>query len=180
MGALGSQIGQSFAGTGTAEQLAQRSLGWGALATGIDISSNVASGVAGFQQAQYAAKVAGQNAAAIRQAGQYEESAVKGKFTRLEASQKVAQAANGIDVNSRSAESVRDATAEIGAMDAAMIHYNASREAFGEEAKASLYKRAGAGALAGGLVRAGGSFLSGASSLSGRWLAYKNNVPGYS
>ncbi len=176
---MGAGIGQQWAGGTDAASLARRSMGYGALATGLDVGANIGAGIGAVQQSQYAAKNLNQQSEAVRRAGQYEESAVKGKFTRLEATQKVTQAASGIDTNSKSAVAVRDATADIGAMDAAMVHFNAAREAYGLEKQASLIKRAGAYGAVRGVAGAATSFLSGASSLSDKWLAYKRNVPGY-
>lgn len=176
MGALsgiGAQTGAMFAGAGTAEELARRSLGWGALATGLDVGANIGAGVEGYMRGKYGAKVLEGNADAVRRAGIYEESAAKASTTRTVAAQKVAQAANGIEVDSGSALAVRDATQAIGDLDAAMIHYNAQREAFGLDVDAAMMKRAGTSALVRGGVGAVGSFLSGASALSDKWARYK-------
>lgn len=178
MGALsnmGAQAGSMFAGSGSAEELARRSLGWGALATGLDVGANIGAGVEGYMRGKYGASILRSNAQAVRAAGQYEESAAKAGTTRTVAEQTVAQAANGIDVGSGSALAVRDATEAIGAMDAAMIHYNAQREAFGLDVEANLLKRAGTSALVRGGVGAAGSFLSGASALSDKWAAYRRS-----
>lgn len=170
---IGETLGAGFAGPGTADALARRSLGLGALATGLDMSAQVAQGVEAYSANQYRAKLLGEAAGSTRLAGQYAESALKGRFTRLEADQKVAQAANGIDVNSTSAQAVRQATADVGAMDAAMLHYNAAREAFGYEESAALARRAGTNALVKGAVGAGVTFLGGASSLADKWRTYQ-------
>lgn len=173
LGNLGAQTGAMFAGAGTAEELARRSLGWGSLATGLDVGANIGAGVEGYMRGKYGAKVLKGNAQAVRAAGQYEESAAKAGTTRTIAEQTVAQAANGIDINSGSAVAVRDATQAIGDLDAAMIHYNAQREAFGLDVDAAMMKRAGASALVRGGVGAAGSFLSGASALSDKWARYQ-------
>ncbi len=175
---IGGQLGQYMAGAGTAGSLASRSLGWGALATGVDVAANTALGIEGFQQGQYRSDTLRQAAGDVRLAGQIEESASKARYTRLGAEQKVAQAANGIQVDSGSAEAVRDSTAAVGAMDAAMIHYNAMREAFGMDVEANLAKRAGRTALIQGAAGAGVSFLSGTRSLGDKWLQYKRNIGG--
>ncbi len=175
----GAQLGGMFAGPQDAASLARRSMGYGALATGLDVGANIGAGIGAVQQSQFAAKNLSLQAQAVRDAGQYEESAVKSKFTRIEAAQKVAAAANGIDINSKSAEAVRRATADVGAMDAAMVHFNAAREAYGLTEQAGLLKRAGVAGAVKGVAGAATSFLSGASSLSDKWLAYKRNVPGY-
>src|SRR5882757_2857353 len=137
------------------------------------LGRSLLSGIGQAQQYGYAAKVAGQNAEAALSAGQQAESASKMKYGALGAEQKATQAANGIQVTSGSAEAVRHSTEEIGAMDAALIHYNAARQAFGESTQASLYKSAAKGALVKGVTGAATSFLGGASALSDKWLQYK-------
>ncbi len=168
---LGASLSQAFAPAGTS---APATLGWGAAATGLAASSQILSGIADMQQANYASKVAGTNAGKARIEGQIAESALKGKYTQLGAEQKVAQAANGIEVESGSAQRVRQATADIGAMDAALLHYKAASEAFGYETEAALYKKAGKAALGKGVAGAGLSILGGASSLADKWATYKN------
>ncbi len=165
----GGQIGQAWAGAAPAAD----SMRWGSLATGLDVSGDLLSGVGKYQQAQYAAKVQSEGAAATRLAGQEAESAAKGRTTRTVAEQRAAFAANGISLDSSVVENVTGATERVGALDAAMIHYNAAREAYGEEAQASLLKRAGRNALVGSALEAGSSFLGGASSLSDKWRAYQ-------
>lgn len=171
----GQALGQWMAGSGTAPDLAARSLQWGALATGLDVGANLASAVETYGQAKYAAKVASEGAAETRLAGQYAEGMLKSHYTRLEAAQKVAQAANGIDVDSPSAVAVRESTAKMGALDAAMMHFNAAREAYADETQAALYKRAGTSALIKGVAGAGLSIIGGAQSLGQKWLAYQRS-----
>jgi len=172
---VGAQIGEAFAPAATAGGTAGASLGWGTLATGANIGANLAEGIGSAQRYDYAAKVSGQNAQAALLAGQQAESASKMKYGALEAEQKATQAANGIQVTSGSAEAVRHSTEEISAMDAALIHYNAARQAFGEETQASLYKTAAKGSLIKGALNAGVSFLSGVESLSDKALAYRRS-----
>lgn len=178
MGALagiGQGIGQAFAPSAAAAVGAKSALGWGTLATGMQVGADVLQGVGGFQQAQYAAKLAGRNAGVARLAGQVEESASKGRTTAAVAGAKASQAANGVEVNSGTAVNVRNAVQAFGDMDAAMIHYNAAKAAYGLEAEAAVDKAAGRAALAGGALKAGASFLSGANSLSDKWQSYRRS-----
>jgi len=172
---VGAQIGEAFSPPATAQGTAGASLGWGTLATGANVGAQLAEGIGGAQRYEYAAKVAGQNAQAALTAGQEAESASKMKYGALEAEQKAAQAANGIQVTSGTAEAVRRSTEAVSAMDAALIHYNAARQAFGEQTQASLYKQAATGSLIKGALNAGVSFLSGAESLSDKALAYRRS-----
>jgi hypothetical protein len=147
---------------------------------------NVLGGIGGFEEANYRAQVANNNAAIMRQnasaatqAGTYQEEASKLKYGLLEGQQKAAQGANGVDVGVGSTAATRQATQTISAMDAAMIHYNAARAAFGMEteaassaAQAKLDQRAGINALAGGLMKAGSTFMSSATSVGSRYAQY--------
>lgn len=180
------QLAQGFGFTDAATA-AQGSLQQGATSTALSGVSDVLSGVGGMQQYNYRAQVATNNAAiekanadATLAAGQVEESNSKLHTGMTMAAQKAAQAANGVQVNMGSAAEVRQSTANVGAIDAAMIHYNAARAAFGQQAQAANYaaqaaldKKAGVGALTEGLFKAGSSVLSGASSLGQKYAGYK-------
>lgn len=170
-------------GYGTAAQAGASSINWGTASTGLGATGDFLQGIGQFQQAGYASQVAANNASIARQnagsalaAGSYEESASKERTGQLIGEQKAAQGANGVDVNVGSPVAVRQSTANVGALDAAMIHYNAARQAFGEDAQANtdeaqskLDKMAGQNAVYGGLFKAGGTLLSGASSLSSKY-----------
>lgn len=174
-------------GFGSAGSAAQSSMNWGTASTGLNAAGDLISGIGQSQQYGYAAQVAQNNArimqlnaAATQESGMYEAEASKFKYGQLEAEQKAAQAANGVDVNIGSPAAVRHSTETISAMDAAMIHYNASRVAWGQENEANAYttqskldKLAGSNAILGGLFKAGGTLLSGASSLSGKAAQYQ-------
>lgn len=170
----GGAVGQAFAPS-TAAGGASSSLGWGTLATGLNVGGALLQGVGGYQQAQFQAKLAGANAENARLAGDYAEQASKLKYGALGASQKASAAARGISVDSGAVQDTLRTTAEVGALDAAMIHYNAMKEAYGFEGQASVDRAAGRGALVGGLFKAGSSLLSGANSLSDKWATYQRS-----
>lgn len=169
----GADIGAAFSPSATASGAAAQALGYGTLATGVNIGANVAAGIGGLQQAEFASKVASGNSAAALLAGQEQESASKMRYGGLEARQVTAQAANGVQVREGSAQAAVDSTEAISSMDAALIHYNAAREAFGLSTQAAVDKAAGAGAVAKGVLGATASFLSGAQSLSDKALQFK-------
>ena len=182
MGALAQGMG-----FGTPAQAAQSSMSWGQASVGLGATGDLLSGIGQAQSYGYAAQVANNNAtimakniAATQDAGRYEESVSKLKYGQLESEQKAAQAANGVDVNVGSTKAVRDSTATVGAMDAAMIHYNAAREAWGQENQwAALKAQAGADRAAqvnsvfGGAMKAGATLLGGASSLGQKYAQWK-------
>jgi hypothetical protein len=149
------------------------SVGLQTLATGTEALGDIFSGVGGYQQNSYAASVSKQNASAALQAGQNAEIESKLRYGSLEGKQKAEQGASGASVNSPSATSVRTSTEQIGAMDAALIHYNAARQAYGEDTNAALQKRAAGNALSYGLMKTGATLIGGASSLGGKYLQNK-------
>lgn len=169
----GAELGQAFAPSATANGAAAASLSLGTFATGVNVAANVASGIGGMQQGNFQAKLAGQNAEAALLAGQEAESASKMRYGALEGKQIVEQAANGVQVREGSAARTVASTEAISSMDAALIHYNAAKQAYGENLQAMVDKKAGQGAFAKGIFGAGTSFLSGAQSLSDKWLQYK-------
>ena len=159
---VGANISQMLVPGTSAQALAQGSLTRGAVGTGFEAGGDILSGVGGYQQAQYQAKLAGRNAEAAQAAGDYAEESSKLRYGALGAQQKADAAARGVSVDSSSVANTLKTTAEIGGLDAAMIHYNAMREAYGLTAQAAVDKAAGRNALVGGVLKAGTSFLSGA------------------
>jgi len=172
---VGANISQMLVPGTSAQALAQGSLTRGAVGTGFEAGGDILSGVGGYQQAQYQAKLAGRNAEAAQAAGDYAEESSKLRYGALGAQQKADAAARGVSVDSSSVANTLKTTAEIGGLDAAMIHYNAMREAYGLTAQAAVDKAAGRNALVGGVLKAGTSFLSGAQSVSDKWLMYQRS-----
>lgn len=181
-------MGALMQGVGSIAGAAKGSLLTGAVGTGLDAASQLAGGVGQSQQYAYQAQVAVNNAAITRSneaaaltAGQAEESNSKLRAGALIGEQLAAQGANGLDVNVGSPSNVRQATATVGAMDAAMIHYNAARQAFGLESEAgnfetqaALDRSAASNATKVGATKAFSTILSGATALSSKWAGYKS------
>jgi hypothetical protein len=170
---MGANIGKAFSPVATAGGAAGQSLGYGTVATGVNVAANISQGLGGLEQANFQSKVASGNASAALLSGQEQESASKMKYGGLEAKQVVSEAANGVQVRSGSAQAVVNSTEQVSQMDAALIHYNAARQAYGDQLQATVDKKAGQGALAKGVFGAGTSFLSGAQGLSDKWLQYQ-------
>lgn len=184
-------LAQGF-GFGSATSSAQQSLNWTQAGGVLGATGDVLSGVGRSQMAQYSAAVAANNAVIARQnagaditAGQYEGSTSLLRTGEQVGAERAAQGANNIDVNSGSALKVQQSTREVGALDAAMIHYNAARAAYGEDVQAAsltaqsrLDKMAAGGAAASGLFRAGDTLLSSASSLAGKAAGYRLSFGG--
>lgn len=90
---------------------------------------------------------------------------------------KVHQAGSGFDVNSGTASEVRDTQGKTAEFDENMIRYDASKTAYGYEAKASadeaeshMMNAAADNASKAGKIGAFTSILGGASSVSSKWL----------
>jgi hypothetical protein len=145
------------------------------LGTGLNIFSSLKSGSAKSKEAKYRAQLAEEGANATRLAGNVEEGNLKAQYTRRIAEQTTAYAANGIDVASPVVGRVHDATQLAGDLDAAVLHYNAAREAYGLDTEAALYRKAAKNAKTTGFLNAATSLLSGASSLSGKWGAFQQS-----
>lgn len=179
---------QGLSPNASAGQMAQGSSVWGGVGTGVGALSDVIQGLGQQQQFNYMAQVARNNAVitaanaeAVRSGGSFEESAAKLRTGATVAAQKTAQGANGIDVAVGSPVAVREATQTVGALDAAMIHYNTARQAFGLDsegrqytAQADLDKMAARNSAIAGIGKAGSTILSGATALSGKWAQYRN------
>jgi hypothetical protein len=75
--------------------------------------------------------------------------------------QRSAQAANGIDVNSGSAAQLQDDTAMLGELDALTIQNNAAREAYGYQVQANQDIKNARQAVSNGRTAATGSILGG-------------------
>lgn len=192
---IGNAVGQGVAtaeGATNAVGMANAGMGAGTLGTGLTAGGQVLSGLGQAQQFLFRAQVASHNAAAMRananaerEAGAYGESVAKLRTGERVASQRAAFAANGVDVNTGSAADVQASTAKVGALDAAMIHYNASRAAYGDEVSAQNFKsqaaldRSGAvGSAIGGLARGGISAIGGAQALSSKWQTWRKVAGG--
>ena len=170
----------------SAASAAGNSMAFGQQATAFDTAGALMKGLGAFQQASYAAQVASnnaaiqlQNAGAARSAGMEAEEASKLHYGLLEGQQKAAQGANGVDVNVGSPLAVRQTTGKLSEIDAALIHYNTSRqvyslmtEANADKAQSTLYKDTALGSLFGGIAQAGGTLLSGAASTAARRAAF--------
>lgn len=180
-------MGALTQGLGTAGQAAGASLTSGVLSTGLAALGSLSTGFGQAQQFNYQAQVAQNNATISKEnegaalaAGQTEESQSKLRTGQLISSQKAAQASNGIDVNVGSPAAVRESTATVGAMDAALIHFNAARQAYGLANQASNFsaqaaadQAAASNAKASGISKAALSLISGATSVGAKYSQYK-------
>lgn len=173
------------------QQSAGLSLGGGLLSA----FGDVASGQAQAQQLNYRAQIA-KNNAAIQQAnasnalaaGNVAESTSKLQTGQAVARERAAQAANGFDVSVGANPATRESTQTVGAMEAANIHYNAARQAYGysveaanETAQAGADEQGAGNAEIGGFAKAATTLLGSASSVAAKYRQYQLgvNAPSY-
>ncbi len=158
-------------------------------ATAVSAAGSIVSGVNQSNQMRYGARVAEANAAMDRAAAQdaidrgaKEEQRQYRKNAQVQGQQRVALAANGLEVDFGSAGDIQDDAKMIGWEDASTIRQNAIREAKGYEISAAnnvdkaASSRAGAkAAVIGSVFDAGSTILSGASQV-GKLRAAKNGA----
>lgn len=180
-------MGTLTSGLGSASGAAASSMQWGLAGTALSAVGDLSQGIGQSQLYGYQAQVAANNAAIERQnsssalaAGSYSESVSKMQTSERISSQKAAQGANGVDVNVGSPVAVRDSTATVGSLDAAMIHFNAARQSAGlaneaasYEAQASADRYASSNAIDSGITKAATSLISGATSVASKYSQYK-------
>jgi hypothetical protein len=112
----------------------------------LSAASSIAGSQAQKQQAKYQAQVASNNqrialmnAGAANRAGAQKEQSEAWKVRALMGQQAAAQGASGLNVNSGSAQAVRDSTAALGNLSFANIRDNAMREEYGYRGQATQF-----------------------------------------
>jgi uncharacterized membrane protein len=122
------------------------------------------------------AAVAQQNETIAQEQGAQSESFSRMQTTERMGQQLASQGANGIDVGFGTPAAVRQATADMGDLEAKNIRYNTLMRSLGfqQQANSDLVEakqsqNAAVYGAIGGALNAGGSFLSGGSSLAGKW-----------
>lgn len=167
--------------------LAVMSLVAGAAGTGVSAVGAVESGYAKSEAASYRSQVAANNAKLAQDDATREMQAGdvaafnRGLKTRAQiGSQKAAQGASGIDVNSGSAVDVRAGTEELGMLDALTIRSDAAKRAYARQVEATSYtaqsqleQAESEQDVTAGWMSGGGTLLSGASSVGGNWAKYQ-------
>lgn len=123
------------------------------------------------------ANIARKNAEYSRYMGEHEAQRVgmKGRFEQGQT--KVAQSSRGLDVNSGSAEALRDSQGELSRHDQTVTRATAARRAYGfdveatnKEAEARMAETSADNAKTASYFEAAGSILGTASSVSSKWL----------
>src|SRR6185437_3933854 len=150
--------------------IAAASLALGALGAG-------ASALGTFEQGQYSAEVArnnatiaNQNAAYAREAGQEQAAITSMKGAEEGARVKAAIAANNVDVDTGSAVDVESGEREVNKLNTDTVLNNADLQAYGYRAQAVNFQAQAQQDEIGGDLGAAGSLLSNASSLGLKWM----------
>lgn len=126
-------------------------------------------GQAAQDAAKYNAKMAEYGAQDAARRGEEEAAAIQRKASALKSSQRVAQAANGLDVSYGTAADLQDQTDFFGQWDASTARYNAAQQAWNYRAQGSLARAEGRSAAYQGMLGATGTLLSGAGQVASRW-----------
>lgn len=129
----------------------------------------IASGAYQAQIANNNAKIAEQNAAYARQAGQEQAAQESRKAAVEQGAIRTAIAANNVDVNTGSAADVQAGAREIGKLDAETVLNNAELSAYGYTTQANNYRAQASQDMAGGILGGLGTLLSNAKGLNLKW-----------
>lgn len=149
------------------------------LQTALVGSSLAAAGISAYgaiQQGRTAQKTADNNAKMAEYAaqdaqkrGEEDAMAVQRRAAALKSSQRVALAANGLDLSYGTAADLQDQVDFFGQADAATTRTNASREAWRLRAGGEQDRAAGAAARSNANMQAAGTLLSAAGSVASKW-----------
>lgn len=126
-------------------------------------------GQAANDAAKYNAKMAEYAAQDAQRRGEEEAAAIQRKASSLKSSQRVAQAAHGLDVGYGTAQDLQDETDFFGQMDAATARTNAANQAWSYRSQGKLARAEGRAAAYQGALGATGTLLSGAGQVASKW-----------
>lgn len=150
-------------------------------------ASIAGAGVAAYgmvQQGKTAQQVADNNAKMAEYAaqdaqkrGEEDAMAVQRKAAALKSSQRVAMAANGLDLTYGTAADLQDQTDFFAQSDAATARTNASREAWRLRAGGEQDRAAGAAARSNANLSAAGTLISAAGSVASKWAPAPKKGP---
>jgi hypothetical protein len=153
-----------LAAVGIIASLAGTAVSMSAAQTQADTSQKIANNNA--KMADYAATDA-------KAKGEEEAIALQRRGASIKSSQRVAQAANGLDLGYGTAADLQDQTDFFSQSDAATARTNAARSAWSTTQQGQDFRTQGAAASYNGGMQATGSLISGAGQVSEKWNAYK-------
>jgi len=146
---------------------------------GISAYGMVQQGKTAQQIANNNAKMAEYAAQDAQKRGEEDAMAAQRKAAALKSSQRVALAANGLDLSYGTAADLQDQTDFFGQADAATARTNASREAWRLRAGGEQDRAAGAAARSNANMQAAGTLISAAGSVASKWYS-PSASPGFS
>lgn len=129
------------------------------------------------QVADNNAKMAEYAAQDAQKRGEEDAMAVQRKAAALKSSQRVAMAANGLDLTYGTAADLQDQTDFFAQSDAATARTNASREAWRLRAGGEQDRAAGAAARSNANLSAAGTLISAAGSVASKWAPAPKKGP---
>lgn len=138
---------------------------------GISAYGMVQQGKTAQQIANNNAKMAEYAAQDAQKRGEEDAMAAQRKAAALKSSQRVALAANGLDLSYGTAADLQDQTDFFGQADAATARTNASREAWRLRAGGQQDAAAGAAARSNANMQATGTLISAAGSVASKWYS---------
>lgn len=144
---------------------------------GISAYGMVQQGKTAQQIANNNAKMAEYAAQDAQKRGEEDAMAAQRKAAALKSSQRVALAANGLDLSYGTAADLQDQTDFFGQADAATARTNASREAWRLRAGGEQDRAAGAAARSNANMQAAGTLISAAGSVASKWAPAPKKGP---
>jgi hypothetical protein len=137
-----------------------------ATAAGVGAVGSIISGVGQYSAAKNQAKADRQNARLAIEQGQSEAASIRERARRMSGQNRAAIGASGVDISGSFLDALEDS--DINAeLDTQTALWNRKAEASNYRARAAQSRRAGAGALFGGLMGAGTEALSGYANWNG-------------
>lgn len=156
----------------------------GTATAGASLAGAAISAYGMIQQGKTAQQVANNNAKMAEYAaqdaqkrGEEDAMAVQRKAAALKSSQRVAMAANGLDLTYGTAADLQDQTDFFAQSDAATARTNASREAWRLRAGGEQDRAAGAAARSNANLSAAGTLISAAGSVASKWAPAPKKGP---
>jgi len=147
------------------------SLALGGVSTVLSTLSQYRAGESSKIQAETQARVQDRAAQDSRDRGESQKDALAIQTGQLLGSQRVAQAANGVELSSGSALEIREDTAVQSARDSLKIGQDAEIEALNLRTQAGINRQAASNISPG--TAAATTFIGGASQFADRWYTYK-------
>lgn len=130
------------------------------IATALQVGGSIVKGVSATRAAAANRRAQDRLAGEVIERGEEEVAQYERGLNQLLGRQRVAGAAQGIDINQGSMATIREQTEAAGAMDIAAIRENAKREAWGIRTQAKLNEQAVKNQVIGSAIATGGTLMT--------------------